>query len=152
MVENRPINPNEPPQNDAILSSYNLSRRFPPHKQFAFTLIASLMAIVCSYGIKGSGDGVWFWAFMGLVFYVWLTTLMAFFKRTGVILYTIYSWLFFLLLAAISIGIATLLSRININNLPEYRTLFTANLIFYIVSTLIVAIMRETAKLTGVEY
>jgi hypothetical protein len=78
--------------------------------------------------------------------------LVSFFRRKGALAYTLWSWFFFGILASILLSGATWLSGLSIVDLPEYRTLFSANLVFYFIATFLVAIMREVAQITGIEY
>lgn len=148
MAENRPINTD----NHEILWSQWVSQRASPLKQFVFTAFFSGISIVGLFWAKGGIESLWFLAFVGLFFYVWLNCMIGFFRRVGAIVYTIWSWILFLVLAVVLIGIASRLSTISINDLPEYRTMFTANIVFYFLLTFLVAIMREVAKITGIEY
>ncbi len=162
MVENRPIDPQLPDDNlstkqeadwgDAPLSSGNLSQRFSPQKQFLYILLLALAAMAAAYFTQNGNENIWFFAFVGIVFYVWVNSIMAFFKRKGIAFYTILSVILFLLLASLLLGAATLLSNLSLKELPEYQTLFVANMVFYVIASLIAAIVREIAELTGIEY
>ena len=151
MAENR-INTEPPSPKQSALWSEWISLNARPHQQLLVILSVCGIAMLGYHLAKGASEYVWLLAFVGLVFYVWLNCLVSFFRRKGALAYTLWSWFFFGVLACILLSGAAWLSGLSIIDLPEYRTLFTANLVFYFIATFLVAIMREVAQITGIEY
>lgn len=132
--------------------SVRLSRRLSPFRQFSAITLSALVLMFLSKLIGNGSDEIWFIAFTGMVFYVWANSVIGFFARQKALRYIGISWLYYILMSIVLIISARYLSLLSLGDLYEYRTLLIANLIFYIIATVVVSIMRGIAFFTGIEY
>lgn len=134
------------------LVSVRITTFLTPLRQFLIVVLTTLAIMLFLQFIGRNKDTIWFAAFVGMVFYVWVNAVIGFFARQKALRYIGFSWLFYAIMCLVLMFFAQKMSLVGIENLYEYRTLFVANLVFYFVATFAVGIMRGLAFLTGIEY
>ena len=118
-----------------------ISSQLAPWKQAAGCTILSLLGIIfCHFAFRGSSNE-FLAAFTGIVFYSIMNPVISVFHESF-IKYTWPSWLYYSALIVILLLSAKLFSGISIWSLPEYRMMLGSIVVFYIVTSLMVRIVR----------
>jgi hypothetical protein len=115
--------------------------QFSPIRQaIACAFFAIVGMVLCHYIFRG-GTYEFMAAFCGIMFYSIMNPVVSIFYETFA-KYTWPSWGLFIALTVLLLLFARLISGVSIWNLAEYRMMITSILFFYIVSSLIVRLIR----------
>ncbi len=121
--------------------STGISNKLTPIKQVAFSsAIAIVGMLFCRLFFTGGGIE-YSAAFIGIVFFIVVNCAMSIF-HTEFIKYTLPSYGLFIVMVAVLLLTAKLLSGISIWNLSEYRFMLTSVTIFYLVASMLVRVIR----------
>ncbi|MCW3126709.1 MAG: hypothetical protein JWO03_2367 [Bacteroidetes bacterium] len=118
-----------------------ISNSFTPWKQALSCFVVSLMGIIfCHFVFRGQAYE-FLVAFSGIVFYSLMNVVISIFHESF-IKYTWPSWLFYIALIIVLLLSAKLISGTSIWQLPEYRMMLGSIVAFYIITSLMVRIVR----------
>ena len=118
-----------------------ISNRFTPLVQTLTCLLLSLVGILfCHFAFRGSSFE-FLAAFSGIMFYSLMNPVISVFHESF-IKYTWPSWLFYIALIVVLLLSAKLISGTSIWALPEYRMMLGSIVAFYIITSLMVRVIR----------
>ena len=118
-----------------------ISSSFTPLRQaLACLIISSLGIVFCHFIFRGSSNE-FLAAFSGIMFYSIMNPVLSIFHESFV-KYTWPSWLFYSGLIVILLLAAKLASGTSIWALPEYRMMLGSIVAFYIITSLMVRMIR----------
>jgi glucan phosphoethanolaminetransferase (alkaline phosphatase superfamily) len=121
--------------------STGISLKLTPVKQAGISAAIALLGMgFCKLFLSGNGIE-YAAAFTGIVFFVVVNCAMSIF-HTEFVKYTLPSYGLFMLMVAILLLSAKFLSGISIWNLAEYRFMLTSVTIFYLVTSILVRVIR----------
>ncbi len=122
--------------------NYNflLKRASPFYQLLASGLLAVLVMIICRVFVAGNAFE-YSGAFIGIVFFALINSVISVFHPSFKI-YTLPSYGCYFLLAAVLLRSAKALTGISIWSLAEYRFMFTSVTIFYLVTSVLVRVIR----------
>lgn len=132
--------------------SVHFLAHFRPVRQFLFVLVACFSAIGLSYLVGYRGETQLFLTFAGLVFYAWVNSVLGFFQRRASGKYLLQSFAWYVVLVVLLFILLRFCSDVSIATLPEYQTLFVANLVFYGIASSVVTLMGKLAQFTGIDF
>ena len=118
-----------------------LANNVTPLRQALICGVFSLVGIIfCHFVFRGSSFE-FLAAFSGIMFYSLMNPVISVF-HTSFVKYTWPSWLFYLALIVILLLAAKLISGTSIWALPEYRMMLGSIVAFYIMTSLMVRVIR----------
>src|SRR4051812_16360642 len=118
-----------------------ISSSFAPWKQALVCLVLTLIGIVFCHFVFPGAAFEFLAAFSGIVFYSLMNVVLSVFHESFV-KYTWPSWLLYIGLIIVLLLCAKLVSGTSIWQLPEYRMMLGSIAAFYIITSLIVRIVR----------
>ena len=131
-------------------ASYSFLGQVSPFKQSLIVFSVSFFAIV-SLGLMSANEEIeWFIAIASMGFYTWMNLVFYFFTQQNALSYIGQSVLLFILKFLLLLGTAYFISATSIFDIPEYQIMIVATLIFYLVGTIAVSIMRQVVLLLGI--
>jgi hypothetical protein len=118
-----------------------IANRFSPIRQaLACGGLALLGMVICHFIFRGE-TFEFMAAFTGIVIYSLMNSVVSVFHETF-IKYTWPSWIIFVVLVAILLLCARLISGVSIWSLNEYRMMLSSIAFFYFVTSLMVRVIR----------
>ena len=132
--------------------SYDIVRAAPPFQQAVGVFALASVSIIVTHFIQLNSEIEWFVAVCALGFFTWVNSVLSFFIRQNAMRYYAHSVLAFAVLFVTLATLAHSLSNINIFTKREYFIMLTAIVVFYFFALMIVSLIRNIAKLVGIEY
>lgn len=132
------------------LMTYQHLREARPLKQgMVIFLISAVFVII--FGLFSSDQEVeWFLSLTAIGFYTWINAVLSFFQEQNKLRYFGESILVFIAISALFWLIDTGLSTVSIFDIRELLLLYAVTVVFYGFALLIVALIRNIAKLMGI--
>lgn len=132
--------------------SYQVFKKSSPLIQALWVLGIGIVAMFMGSMLGESEETAWFLASAALGFYAWLNAVISFFIVKKWAKYFFQSLVLFALLSISLYFAASILSKITVTHLYEYRTMYVATCVFYILGMLVVALMKNVAQALRIDY
>ena len=132
--------------------SYEIVRTASPFQQTISVFTLASISIIITHLVQLNSEIEWFITICALGFFTWVNSVLSFFIRKNAMRYYLHSVLAFMVLFFALSTLAYSLSSINILAKREYFIMLTAIVVFYFFAFLIVSLIRNVAKLVGIEY
>ncbi|MEZ4883743.1 MAG: hypothetical protein R3E32_03310 [Chitinophagales bacterium] len=132
--------------------SYSVFKKTSPLVQAFWVLSIAIIAMFIGVLLSGSDETAWFIGCASMGFYAWLNAVISFFITKKSAKYFGQSLLLFVLLSFILYFVADFLSESDVMSLYEYRTMYTVTVVFYILGSMVVALMRSIAQALRINY
>ena len=120
-----------------------IANRFTPFKQALACATLSLVGMVFCHFIFRGDSFEFMAAFVGIVLYSLINSVVSVFHETFM-KYTAPSWGFFFALLVVLLLAARFISGVSIWTPSEYRMMLGSIVVFYIITSLLVRVIRAT--------
>lgn len=132
--------------------SYQVFKKTSPLMQTLWVLGIGIAAMFIGDLLSENEETAWFLGCTALGFYAWLNAVISFFIPKNWVKYFFLSIVLFVVLSIILYFAASLISQVKVIHLYEYRTMYAATCVFYVLGMLVVALMKNVAQALRIDY